>query len=857
MMQNQNLVIADFQTGYETDVPPFKVSNDAFPVLNNAYVWRKRVKKKRGTKLLGRLRRDLTSQSGAAYTSIVGTNTINIISSLGLNGTNASIIPATLVLVFGAPIGQTLTDAAGTGTLAIVPAGTITAASINYATGVISITAGAAVGPVTTAFTLSYFPNLPVMGLEDFQLPRAATSNRLNFPTLVASDTRYSYQFNQVTNTFYDVTFYKGSHTPFTWNGGDFDQFWSVNYQGAMFQTNSQPGFYFGVIDPMVGITVAANAIATFTSDTGLVAGDKIWFNQVVGMVEINELVGTVVSVDITGTIVTTDIDSTTFTPYTSGGIAQFLTSGDGNGIRWYDGDPVADVTKGWVNFAPPIDSSATPQYLVGAKILVTFKNRLLAFGVWLQSSTGSARYFPNRMIASWTGTVYYNSFVPTDQTFDVSSWYTNVAVKGVDLTAAIDEEICVVGANEDVLIVKFESYDQKLIFTFDDSLPFIYQSINNELGGLSTFSGVSLDAGVLSFGSYGFSMTTQNSAQRIDLRIPDEVFQVALDDNGDQRVCATRDFRNEFIYFTFSSVNKPWKFPDKTLLFNYRDNTWATLDECYTHYGQFRRTDNVTWATIGSIYPTWASWVQAWNSGGDSARFPTVIGGNQQGFVLEKIETTREDTCRYIKGVSTYTITCPDHCLDDGDFIEIFGCLGVTNINNEIWKVQVEDSQTNTFTLIPTQEQITNPPTGTYIGGGTFRRLANFFIQTKQFPIYWDKNRKTRFGTQRFCLDNTEDGEVTAMTFGSQNPNTNMSNPLVSASLVYSQVLLTRAEPQQPQQISQDQIWHRISNSFIGDTIQIGLTLSDDQMYDNNINSAEVTLHAFVVTAYPGPLLC
>jgi hypothetical protein len=44
-MNHQTLVIANFATGYETDREPFLISNDAFPVLNNAYVWRGRVKK--------------------------------------------------------------------------------------------------------------------------------------------------------------------------------------------------------------------------------------------------------------------------------------------------------------------------------------------------------------------------------------------------------------------------------------------------------------------------------------------------------------------------------------------------------------------------------------------------------------------------------------------------------------------------------------------------------------------------------------------------------------------------------------------------------------------------------------------
>ena len=44
--------------------------------------------------------------------------------------------------------------------------------------------------------------------------------------------------------------------------------------------------------------------------------------------------------------------------------------------------------------------------------------------------------------------------------------------------------------------------------------------------------------------------------------------------------------------------------------------------------------------------------------------------------------------------------------------------------------------------------------------------------------------------------------------------------------------------------------------NSFNGNTIQLGFTLSDQQMFNPMINSAEIILHSIIIEYYPGPSL-
>jgi hypothetical protein len=778
---------------------------------------------------------------------------INLYSFLSITETNPTIVPGSISITLGA---ETYTDN-GTGLLVGSPTGH---ATVNYVTGALVITTAQGPGNAL-AISLQYYPSLPVMGLEDFQV-----GGRINFPDLVAFDTTYSYQFNQTLSQFYDVTFYKASGVPFTWDGSDFQQFWTTNYQSAMWATNGVAGFHFSTLSALGNIAAGVTANITLDNAT-LIVGDKIMFNEVVaGVQNINGIVGTITNAAGAPNYVVTLDSAVTVTAFASG-IVLLLTNSKstaGNGIKFYDGDPTASINLGWVNFSPPLSNAPLPQYLIGADAIVPFKNRLLFFGVTLATSAAPGGiYYQNRVVYSENGTPYYNSLVPLNQVFDIRAWYQNVAGFGGFLGAPIPQKIVTIEENEDVLLTGFESKQLKLLFTGDDSLPFVFQTINSELGSQSTFSGVSLDTGALSIGDYGIALTTQVSSQRIDLVIPDQVFDISGLNNSDKRVTAIRDYRNEFIYFTYAPKNRTINiFNSKTLLYNYRDNTWATFDENYTHYGTFRRTTNLTWATLNTKYKTWASWTDAWNFGSTGSRYPNIIGGNQQGFVMIKDDGTFEDRSQYITAIdlSSFIVTSPNHCLQSGDYIEILQAIGVTNLNSEIFQIQVID--VDHFTILLNGEQLMTPPTGAYLGGGVYRTLTNIFIQTKQFPIFWERARKTRIGTQRFLIENApndNDGDppsqITLNIYTSQNTNF-ASNLSQFGYLMFSNVLLTGPEPGQPFQIDQNQIWHRSSNSFNGDSVQIGFSLSDAQMRVNSLNAAEIIIHAIVMDLYPGPIL-
>lgn len=205
-MTYQPLYIKGMETGLVQERQEFILPNDAYPILENAFVWRERIKRKQGYQLLGRLRRVLTAQ---ALGNLDGSGNFsgNIRTILFPTETNAELEVGSLILSDGT---NTYTDNS-LGVLVGAPAG---AGTVNYSTMAITITGGVAGAPLTASF--NYFPGMPVMGLRSREL------NDINNEQLVAFDQTYAYRFG--TGGWQE--FIPGT----IWTGNDSDFFWSTNY---------------------------------------------------------------------------------------------------------------------------------------------------------------------------------------------------------------------------------------------------------------------------------------------------------------------------------------------------------------------------------------------------------------------------------------------------------------------------------------------------------------------------------------------------------------------------------------------------------------------------------------------------
>lgn len=899
---SEKIVVGPITSGLQNNVTPFNIDNDSFITLLNAYQWRGRVKRKRGTELLGRLQRFLGTTDGS------GNLTVTILPT----PITAGIITVTI----GTDI---FVDQGGASPVTMIT-NSLGSAVLNRSTGVLTI-----LGSQSTT-NVFYNPSLPVMGLEDLVL-------EVNqFPKTLAFDTEYSYNI-QPTNPYgiYDVSFYKNpaadpvnlpsyvpksTWTPTSWNGNDYQQFWTVNYQGALWATNginipfspTNVGMQYKAITTVNNITGGPPAIADLTiASHGLVVGDFVFVNEVATTTGINLQTGYVTAV-VSANKVTVEFPNATIANNGTGGIAQYLTNRSDttkDSLRWYDGDPTTgnpnvpafQQGKGWVNFAPPLssilgfsisDSPLALYYIVGARMIIPFKDRLLFVGPVIQTSAaGSQIYLQDTIIYSQNGTAYYTAsftgdpvlattvfhpiLVPSNQTATATAYWENITGFGGFVQVGIDQPITSIAPNQDVLILGLRTVESKLVYTGNDLVPFQFYTINSELGSTSTFSTIIMDEGILSRGDRGIIITSETKAARIDLRIPDEVFQIRLTNNGTERFTAQRDYVNEWVYFTYPVNDINYNYPSQTLLYNYRDNSWGIFRENYTTYGQFRRQTGITWATLPPTL-TWATWNTPWNAGNSTLLQPEIIAGNQQGFVLfRQNDDTEEDSSLSIQNISGNTITSPNHCLNNGDYITISGVQGTlsSQLNGNVFSVF--GATTSTFMLNPS---ITS---GTYLGGGLITRMYVPFIQSKQFPVSWGIARKTRIGVQQYLLTTTDIGQISLLIYLSQDgDNAYNSGPIVpqvnstNNSLIYSTVLYTCPEStnlgltpaninlQMVTGIAQEQIWHRVNTSLLGDTVQVAFTMNDAQMRDPTILNqfSEIELHAMILNVSPSMLL-
>lgn len=757
--------IAGFATGLVQERENFLLPEDGFPVLQNAYVFRERIKRKQGLELLGRLRRIFsgTLLAGTISSGGVGTVVYNIFTGLGLVApeTNpqmetGNITPITITI--GAPISQMLTDTNGSGIL-MVTAGSISSATINYRTGDVTMVFSGAAGASSVTLSGAYYPNLPVMGLRSREL------NSINNQQLVAFDQVYAYVYIVGWQEFIPGT---------TWTGDNSDFFWSTNY------------WTDGSTPPLKLFWV--------TNDSG--------------------------------------------------------TSGDP--IRYTNG-------MTWTNFAPQVNSGGT--LLTQCLILIPFRGRLLALNTLEGATLGTSNSFSNRIRWAAIG----NPLTAT-------AWRDDIRGQGGFLNIPTSESIVSAGFVRDNLVIYCENSTWQLRYTGRSIAPFQIEKVNTELGSQSTFSAVQFDTSLVGIGDKGVVECDSFKSERIDVKIPDLTFQISEASNGTKRVHGIRDFQQKLAYWTYPYAPSQYTgsqiFPNRRLVYNYENDSWAIFEDSLTTLGTFQEQTSLRWEDCN--FP-WEEADFPWLN--TSAGFPSLVGGNQQGYVMylssnlqPRVTSDTSLTINDITGnISTPTvITSYNHNLVNGQVIQITniptGTPFATSLNNKFFGVIALSA--NTFQLWvydPTTLQFSTPQTdtaGVYIGGGQISVRDGFIITSKKFN-FMDEGKNIQLGYIDLLMDTTQNGAITMNVFvnyGDDSPVNTLPQNIVPATGLpdsFFNSTITTTPPQNTTVVSSSKTLQRAYCPVRGNFITVQYTLSNAQLVGDEQES-DVNIDANIIWVRP-----
>lgn len=834
-MTTQTIVVADFKTGFETDVAPIKLSNDAFPTLENAFLWRNRLKVRDGVRLLGRLKRELETQS-LGNTDGAGRLTVNVISTLSLE-TTASIVPGSVTVTIGA---QTFTEP-------LIPDGTLTPinsgiGSINYATGAIDVQTSPVLAAQAATITFQYFVGNPVLGIANFDTPT------LNNEVTIAFDERYAYEFSN--NEFVDASFYKmaSPRLPVVWNGADYQQFWDFNYRQAMWVTNNEPGDH--ALTVTVTNYVSATGVVTTSANHGLSNGMVVTFAQVTGACG-SAMNGAPFVISAAATNVFTITSG--LGAYTSGGVIV-VTSGTiaptTDGIRWYDGNA---TNLGFSNFQPPLYGTGTNTvYLRGALAGVIFKDRLIFFNTWEGTAGTSATQFPQRARYCQNGTPFFGNS-PSSQTTSPLAWDQTTPGRGGFVDCPTNEFITGVAQNKDVCLVFFERSTYRLVYTGNEVLPFVWQKINDQLGVESTFSPVQFDTYAMGFGQTGIYAATTNDVIRLDEKIPYTIFQIRNDEFGPQRVCGNINYFDEVVYFAFpttpSENDDAFVYNNRILVYNYINKSYAIFRENVTALGYSYGTTGTS-LTWNDADIEWGNADFEWGTAQFNTGYRYSTGGNQKGYVFTFIQgLVQTDPLLNISAVniSTNTLTITDHGFSVGDAFYIENALGLSNFNDVNYLVDAIVDNDNV--TVSRADGVAIAWTGTYLGLGEVVKIVIPNIVTKEFNAYLQLPISIRVVGVDFLTATTNSGSFVCTLFNNSNVNTPaITNANVS---VGSDSDIVTTYPLNLLLNSPDQefIWSPLQNSVTGQSVRMQITYDERQIAEYNAsNFGQLVIQAFVI---------
>lgn len=769
----QQVLIGGYPSGGLTqDKKPAFLANEAYSNLENAYVWRERTKKRDGEIPVGRLTRVLTNQSlGNTEASPWTFNLFSTVSP-AITETYAQIVPGSLSIFF---VSTTYTGS-------IVPgpfSPTVGATGYTNATDceVFSSTlTGLFTGSDVTIAGVNIVPNSGSNSINASWNGVAIIPANTSFKLGVDS---HSWGYWQSGGTW---TSNAGTTNTFTDDGNGnlvaqnnpLTNYGTVNYAtgditlthtaGTGVATTATFSYYPNL--PVMGI------LKKDTSTLGI--DSTIFFDTKYAYQYINGFQELVSGFTWSGT--NTDFFWAANYQGATPNLKYFFVTNNNIDIADSLYDPIRYYNSStWIDLQPLLTSTTT---LWQALILIPYYGRLLALNTWEGATsntyTGAVNYFA-RCRFSQIGD-------PTDQT---DGWRSDIFGRGGFIDAPTNESIVSVGFYRNVLIVFFEYSTWQLRYVGEYGLPFIWERISSDFGSVSTYSSIVFDQGIMTVSDRGIIQAAVNGVTRLDEQIPEQVFSFEIQNNSPNFVHGIRDFEKELVYWNYldtsnASINQTY--PNTTLVFNYKNNTWAKFRDTITCFGKAQFQFGITWDSLTTSWDRNASW----DNVDDQQYVDYITLGTQQGFINiyqnPNSATSQGSSTLYAPGMaitavnfseSPTQITIPSHNLANGEIIYIQGMLWSgtdPGLNNIIYNVTVVDANTITLAIwdFTTQsyDAVNITSSATYIGNGIVTLFPKMNIQGKDFNPFQTNGKQFKLSYIDFQMDsNISSPAITATT--------------------------------------------------------------------------------------------
>ena len=751
-MPLDRFLIAPLNTGLQTDLKPWQIMDDAFEQLQNAYIFRGRLRKRFGSLWMGntqqktRLRISLAAGGAGIGITDAGGNAVGNVRAISGDAT----LPLAVGQQFsvGTAVYTVISSVAGAQPmLATQGNGTFDISNGNF------VINGA---PVLT--TVFFYPGLPVMGLTQYE------SGAINNHPSYAFDTRWAYRFTP--GVGWDRS---GAGANPVWHGTDLNYFWAYNWDGitpnivTMFVTNS---------NATIGVPGAND--------------DPIWVTQ----------------------------DGAT-----------------------------------WTNFSPLTIFLTAGNFVRTARIIVPFKNRLVLLNTIESNPAGNLNTaFPNRCRYSHNGSPFAtNAWLEPNQTTG------GTFADGAGFIDATTEE-AIISAEfiKDRLIVYFERSTWELAYTGNEVLPFVWQKINTELGSQATFSSVPFDKQILTIGNTGVHACNGANVERIDSKIPDEIFEFKVSNNEQLRIAGIRDYIFEMVYWAFvaDTDTATQKFPNQLLVYNYRNGSWAINDDCFTTFGYYEQQGDTTWSSTNL---TWAQATFTWTAGIIQANQRQILGGTPEGWVLiidgdvarnaPSMQITNMTIPSVLMGAGFVDLQVINHNCALNDYVAVENTNGIALPITGIYEV-VAIIDANNITIRAADIA------GVYTGGGTLARVSNIQILSKRWNPYVNQGRNLHLARIDFAVDKTQNGQITVDYYPSSTEVSMLQGGVASGAIMGNNVLETSPYPANlyPLEQFQDLLWHPIYFQSVGEFIQLVFYFTNAQITNPLIAFSDFEIEGLVL---------